>query len=163
MYQGFSYTLIQGTRMCIVKGMLVNVCKDDIIEGETLGEMEFGIFLEEIDGNFEICWIGDKSIHCLVRWLINNLVENKGVILRVKEKFKEPPKEMVIWHVIEDTNPFKKLDESLCNEKYISSINMHVTRPYKRIKWVMATTKIAKCQTKIDGERNSTFGSRFML
>ena len=30
---------------------------------------------------------------------------------------------------------------------------MHVARPYKRIKRVMATTKIAKCQTKIDEEK----------
>jgi len=37
-------------------------------------------------------------------------VDNKGVILRVKEKFKEPPKEMVIWDVIEDTNPLNNWD-----------------------------------------------------
>jgi len=43
-----------GTSMCIAKGMLVNVRKDDIVEGETLGEMDFGVFLEEIDGNCEI-------------------------------------------------------------------------------------------------------------
>lgn len=40
--------------MCIAKGMLVNVHEDDIVEGETLGEMDFGVFLEEIDGNCEI-------------------------------------------------------------------------------------------------------------
>ena len=57
-------------------------------------------FLEEIDGNCEISRIGDNSIHFLVIWPINKLVDNKGVILRVKEKFKEPPKEMVIWDVI---------------------------------------------------------------
>jgi hypothetical protein len=142
-----------GTSMCIAKGMLVNVREDDIVEGETLGEMDFGVFLEEIDGNCEICRIGDKSIHCLVRWPINKLVDNKGVILRVKEKFKEPPKEMVIWDVIEDTNPLNKWDGYLCNEKDRNSIDMHVTRPYKRIKRVMATKKIAKCQTKIDEEK----------
>ena len=40
--------------MCIAKGMLVNVHEHDIVEGETLGEMDFGVFLEEIDGNCEI-------------------------------------------------------------------------------------------------------------
>ena len=44
--------------MCISKGMPVNVREDEIVEGETLGEMEFSIFLEEIDGNYEICRIG---------------------------------------------------------------------------------------------------------
>jgi len=43
-----------GTSMCIAKGMLVNVHEDDKNEGETLGEMDFGVFLEEIDGNCEI-------------------------------------------------------------------------------------------------------------
>ena len=56
------------------------------------------------------------------------------MILRVKENFKEPPKELVIWDVIEDTNPLNKWDGYLCNEKYINSIDMHVTRPYKRNK-----------------------------
>ena len=123
-----------GTSMCIAKGMLFNVHEDDIVGGETLCEMDFGVFLEEIDENCEICRIGDKSIDCLVRWPINKLVDNKGVILRVKEKFKEPPKEMVIWDVIEDTNPLNKLDGYICNEKDRNSIHMHVTRPYKRIK-----------------------------
>jgi len=123
-----------GTRMCIVKGMLVNIYEDDIVEGKTLDEIEFGVFLEEIDGNCEICRIGDKYIHCLVTWPINKLVDNKGVILSVKEKFKEPPKEMVIWDVIEDTNPLNKWDGYIYNEKYINLIDMHVTRPYVRIK-----------------------------
>ena len=52
----------------------------------------------------------------MVRWPINKLMDNKGVILRVKKKFKEPTKEMVIWDVIEDTNPLNKWDEYLCNE-----------------------------------------------
>lgn len=104
-----------GTSMCVSKGMLVNVHEDDIVEGEALGEMEFGLFLEEIYGNCEIFRIWDNSIHCLVRWAINKLVDNKGVILRVKEKFKEPPREMVIWDVIEDTNPLNKGDVYICN------------------------------------------------
>ena len=132
--------------MCIAKGMLVNVCEDDIVEGERLGEMELGVFLEEIDGNCETCRIWDKSIHYLVRWSINKLADNNDVILRVKENFKEPPKELVIWEVIEDIIPLKKWDGNLCNEKYINSIDMHVTRAYKRNKKVMATTKIGKCQ-----------------
>lgn len=131
-----------GTSMCISKGTLVNVREDDIVEGETLGEMDFGVFLEEIDGNCEICRIGDKSTHCLVRWPINKLVDNKDVILMVKEKFKEPPKEMVIWDVIEDKNPVNKWDGYLCNEKDRNSIDMHVTRPYKRIKRVMVAKKL---------------------
>ena len=57
-----------GTSMFITKGILVNVRKDDIVEGETLGEMEFGVFLEEVDGSCGICRIGDKSIPCLVIW-----------------------------------------------------------------------------------------------
>lgn len=40
--------------------------------------MEFGVYLEEIDRNCEGCRIGDKSKHCLVRWPINKLVDNKG-------------------------------------------------------------------------------------
>jgi hypothetical protein len=39
--------------MCISKGMIVNVHEDDMVEGETLGEMEFGVFVEEIHGNCE--------------------------------------------------------------------------------------------------------------
>ena len=44
-----------GTSMCIDKGVLFNVHEDDIVEDEALDEIEFGIFLEAIDGNFEIC------------------------------------------------------------------------------------------------------------
>lgn len=120
--------------MCIAKGMLFNVHEDDIVGGETLREMDFGVFLEEIDENCEICRIGDKSIHCLVRWPINKFLDNKGVTLKVKEKFKEPPKEMVICDVIEDTNPLNNWDGYFCNVKDRNSIHMHVTRPYKRIK-----------------------------
>jgi len=72
----------------------------------------------------------DKSIYYLVRLPINKLVDNKGVILRVKEKLKEPPKEMVIWDVIEDANHLNKWDGYLCNEKDRNSIDMHVTRQY---------------------------------
>lgn len=67
--------------------------------------MDFGVFLEEIDGNCEIWRIGDNYINSLVRWPINKLVVNKGVILRVKEKFNKPPKEMAILDVKEDKNP----------------------------------------------------------
>ena len=82
--------------MCITKGMIVHVHEDDIVEGETLGEMEFSVYLEEIDRNCEICRIGDKSMHCLVRWTINTLVDNKGEMLNVNKKFKDPLKEMVL-------------------------------------------------------------------
>jgi hypothetical protein len=142
-----------GESMCIAKGMIVNVYEDDMVEGETLGEMDFGVCVEEIHGNCERCRIGDKSIHCLVRWPINKLVDNKGEMLRVKEKFKEPPKEMVIWDVIEDTSPLEKCDGDLYNEKNVESNDMHVTRPYKKIKRVMATKKVAECQTRTDEEK----------
>ena len=81
-----------GTSMCIVKGMIVNVHEDDMVEGETLGEMDSSVCMEEIHGNCERCRIGDKSIHCFVRWPINKFVDNRGEMLRVNEMFKEPPK-----------------------------------------------------------------------
>ena len=56
-----------GTSMCIVKGIIVNVREDDMVEGEMLGEKEFSVFVEDIDITCERCRIGDKSIHCLVR------------------------------------------------------------------------------------------------
>ena len=139
--------------MCIAKGMIVHVHEDDIVEGETLGEMEFGVFLEEIYRNCERCRIGDKSKHCLVRWPINKLVDNKGEMLNVNKKFKEPLKEMVVWDVIEDTSPLNKYNGDFYNEKDPTSIDMDVTRPYKRIKRILATKKVAKCQSKIDEEK----------
>lgn len=139
-----------GISMCITKGMIVHVHEDDIVEGETLGEMEFGVFLEEIDINCKRCRIGDKSMHCLVRWPINKLVDNKGEMLNVNKKFKEPLKEMVVWDVIEDTSPLNKYNGDFYNEKDPTSIDMDVTRPYKRIKRILATKKVAKCQSKID-------------
>jgi hypothetical protein len=41
---------------------------------------------------------------------------------------------MVIWDVIEDTSLLEKCDEDIYNVKNIDSNNMHVTRPYKKIK-----------------------------
>jgi hypothetical protein len=130
-----------GMSMCIAKGMTVNVHEDDMVEGETLGEMEFDIYLEEIDRNCERCDIGDKSMHCLVRWPINKLVDNKGEMLNVNKKFKEPLKEMV-GDVIEDTSPLNKCDGDFYNEKDPTSIDMDVTRPYKRIKRILAIKKL---------------------
>ena len=63
-----------------------------MVEGENLGEMDFGIFVEDIDGKWETCRISDKSIHCLDVWPVNKLVDDEYDILRVKENFKEPPK-----------------------------------------------------------------------
>ena len=54
--------------MRIAKGIIVNVREDDMVEGEMLGEKQFSVFVEDIDRNCERCRIGDKSIHCLVRW-----------------------------------------------------------------------------------------------
>ena len=84
-----------GTIMCIAKGMIVNVHEDDMVVGETLGEDNFGVFVEEIHGYCERCKIGDKSIHGLVRWPIHKLVDNIGEMVRVKKKYKEPPMEML--------------------------------------------------------------------
>ena len=61
-----------GTRTCIAKGIIVNVSEDDLFDGEVLGEKEFGVFVEDIDRNYERCRIGDNSIHCLVICQINN-------------------------------------------------------------------------------------------
>ena len=47
-----------GTSMCIVKGMIVNVHEDDMVEGETLGEMDFSVCMEEVHGHCERCRIG---------------------------------------------------------------------------------------------------------
>ena len=66
--------------MCIAKGIIVNVCEDDMVEGEMLGENEFGVFVDDIDRNCDRYMIGDKSIHCLVRCLINKLVDTEGEI-----------------------------------------------------------------------------------
>ena len=63
-----------------------------MVVGEMLGEKEFNVFVEDIDRNCEICRIGDKSMHCLVRWSINKLEDNEGEILRVNENFKEHPR-----------------------------------------------------------------------
>ena len=64
-----------------------------MFEGEMLGEKEFGVFVEDIDRNYERCRIGDNYIHSLVKWPISMLVNNEGEILRVNENFKEAPKE----------------------------------------------------------------------
>ena len=130
--------------MCNAKGIIVNVREDDMVEGEMLGEKEFIFFVDDIGRNCERCRIGDKFIHCLVRWLINKLVDNEGDILRVNENFKEAPKEMAVWDLIEDTSPLNTWDGDIYNKKDPNSIAMHVTRPYKRIKRVVATKKTWK-------------------
>ena len=66
--------------MCIDKSIRVNVREDDMVEGEMLGGKEFSVFVEDIERNCETCRIRDKSIHFLVRWLINELVDNEGKI-----------------------------------------------------------------------------------
>ena len=35
-----------GTSMCIAKGIIIYVREDDMVKGENLGEMEFGVFLK---------------------------------------------------------------------------------------------------------------------
>ena len=60
---------------------------------------------------------------------------------------------MVVWDIIEDTSPLNKYDGDFYNEKDPTTIDMDVTRPYKRIKIILATKKVAKCQSKIDEEK----------
>ena len=139
--------------MCIAKGIIVNVREDDMVEGEMLGEKEFNVFVEDIDRNCERCRIEDMSIHCLVRWPINKLVDNQGEILRVNENFKEAPKEMAVWDLIEDTSPLNTWDGDIYNEKDLDSNVMHVTRPYKRIKRVVATQKVGNFQIQRNEEK----------
>jgi len=142
-----------GTIMCIAKGMIVNVHEDDMVVGETLGEDNFGVFVEEIHGYCERCKIGDKSIHGLVRWPIHKLVDNIGEMLRVKKKYKEPPMEMLIWDVIEDISPLYQWDGDLYNKKDQDVNVLNASRPYKKIKRAMTREKVAKRQTKIDKEK----------
>ena len=33
------------------QGIIIYIHEDDMVEGETLGELEFGVFVEDIDGN----------------------------------------------------------------------------------------------------------------
>ena len=86
-------------------------------------------------------------------------MDNEGEILRVNENFKEAPKEMVVWDLIEDTSPLNTWDGDIYNEKDPVSIAMHVMRPYKRIKRVVAREKVGNFQIQRDEERNPTFGS----
>ena len=90
----------------------------------------------------------------MVRWSINELVDNEGEITRVNENFMEAPNEMVVCDLIEDTSPLNTWDGDLYNEKDLASIAMHVTRPYKRIKRVVATKKVGNFQIQRGEERN---------
>ena len=82
----------------------------------------------------------------MARWKINELVDIEGDILRVNENFKEAPKEMTVWDLIEEISPLNTWDGDLYNEKDPASIAMHVTRPYKRIKRFVATKKVGNFQ-----------------
>ncbi len=77
-------------------------------------------------------------------------MDNEGEILRVNDNFKEAPKEMVVWDLIEDTSPLNTSDGDIYNEKDPDSNAMDVTRPYKRIykriKRVVATKKVGNFQ-----------------
>ena len=97
--------------------------------------------------------IKDNSINVLVRCPINKLVDVEGHILTVAEKLKEPPKELVVWDMIEYTSPLNKWDGNLYNDKNIDSIDMQVTRPYKRVEQVTLNKTFGKYQTKIDKEK----------
>ena len=80
-------------------------------------------------------------------------MDDEGHILMVEEKLKEPLKELVVWDMIEDTIPLNKWDGDLYNDKNIDSIDMQVTRPYKRVEQVTAYKTFGKYQTKIDKEK----------
>ena len=60
---------------------------------------------------------------------------------------------MAIWDLIEETNPLNTWDDDLYNDKYLVSIAMHVTRPYKRVKQVVATEKVGNFQIQRDEEK----------
>ena len=80
-------------------------------------------------------------------------MDNEGEILRVNENFKGAPKEMAVWDLIEEISPLNTWDGDIYNEKYTDSISMHVMRPYKRIKWVVATKKVGNFQIQRDEEK----------
>ena len=46
-------------------------------------------------------------------------MDDEGHILMVEEKLKEPPKELVVWDMIEDTSPLHKWDGDIYNDKNI--------------------------------------------
>ena len=79
-------------------------------------------------------------------------MDNEGDILRVNENF-EAPKKMAVWNLIEDTSPLNTWDDDIYNEKDPDSIVVHATRPYKRIKRVMATKKVGNFQIQRDEEK----------
>ena len=60
---------------------------------------------------------------------------------------------MAIWDLIEDTRPLNTWDGDLYNEKDPNSIDMHATRPYKRIKRVVATKKDGNFQIQRDEDK----------
>ena len=60
---------------------------------------------------------------------------------------------MAVWDLIEDTSPLNTWDDDLYNEKDPDSIAMHATRPYKRIKRVVATKKVGNFQIQRDEEK----------
>ena len=64
---------------------------------------------------------------------------------------------MVVCDLIEDTSPLNTWDGDIYNEKDPSSIAMHVTRPYKRIKRVVATKKVGNFQIQRDEEKETDF------
>ena len=60
---------------------------------------------------------------------------------------------MAVWDLIEDTNPLNTWDDDLYNEKDLVSIVMHIARPYKRVKQVVATEKVGNFQIQRDEEK----------
>ena len=80
-------------------------------------------------------------------------MDNEGEILRVNENFKEAPKEMAVWDLIEEISPLNTWDGNIYNDKYLDSIAMHATKPYKRIKRVVATKKDGNFKIQIDEDK----------
>ena len=75
---------------------------------------------------------------------LDNLEDKKGEMLSVKEKFKEPPKEMTIWVVIDEKSHLNRWDGNTYNEIDLNSIYIPIIRN-KRMKnelWVKKDSKM---------------------
>ena len=71
----------------------------------------------------------------------------------MNENFKEAPKEMAVWDLIEEISFLNTWDGDIYNDKDLDSIAMHAMKPYKRIKRVVATKKDGNFQIQIDEDK----------
>ena len=56
-------------------------------------------------------------------------MDNEGELLRVNKNFKEAPKEMLVWDLMEEIVTLNTWDGDIYNEKDPYSIAMHARRP----------------------------------